>query len=162
MATYVTKTINSYKVTAKVINLDTMEVSSKSAIFGKEPTAKQLENTFTKDGFKFIVTESTEKIEDYRRIPTATFMQFAHKLQPGESKMNLVTRTISTYKTKVICYNLETNQLETVTMNCEVTDVKKCDLVGKVAVKVESVEKTDTLYAVDIDTFIKYSEHIEK
>ena len=162
MANYVTKNVKAYKVNALVFDMNANSLTTNSYTFNKKPTDKQCEKVFTSDEFKFIKVDSLTEIENLRRVETEKFMQYAHKVQTGENRANLITRTITTCTTNVLTYNLKTDKLETMILPFEVTNVKKCDLIDRVVIKVLSYNKSETLYGMDIESFVNISEEFER
>ena len=163
MAQYVTKNLTATRGTILVYDMDENKLDTLLITLNGKASDKDFEKYLKESNhYKFIKVESATEVDDLRRVETEKFMAYAHKLQPSDKRANMVTRTISEYKTDVLCYNLETDQLETLTMNFEVTNVRKCDLAHHVAIKVTKVTKTDILYGMSIECFDSISESFER
>lgn len=158
---YITKTVTYTEISALVFNLDSNSLETRKAVFNGNPTDKVIEKAFQADNVKFIKVDSKSTIEELRRISEDDFTRYARKLTADDSRQNMVTRTISSYSTTVLVYDLETDELETRLFSGKV-DVKKMSLVNAVPVKVVSETKTDILYGISLDTFISLSEVFER
>lgn len=158
---YITKTVTATEISALVFNLDTNYLESRKQVFNGNPSDKQIEKAFQADNVKFIKVDCRNTIEELRRISEGVFTRYARKLNADDSRQNMVTRTISDYKTTVLVYNLETDTLENRLFTGKV-DVKKINLVNAVPIKVISEIKSDILYGISLDTFISLSEVFER
>lgn len=158
---YITKTVTATEISALVFNLDTNYLESRKQVFNGNPSDKQIEKAFQADNVKFIKVDCRNTIEELRRISEGVFTRYARKLNADDSRQNMVTRTISDYKTTVLVYNLETDTLENRLFTGKV-DVKKMNLVNAVPIKVISEIKSDILYGISLDTFISLSEVFER
>lgn len=158
---YITKTVTATEISALVFNLDSNSLESRKQVFNGNPSDKQIEKAFQADDVKFIKVDSRNTIEELRRISEDVFTRYARKLSADDSRQNMVTRTISDYKTTVLVYNLETDTLENRLFTGKV-DVKKMNLVNAVPIKVISEIKSDILYGISLDTFISLSEVFER
>lgn len=158
---YITKTVTATEISALVFNLENNSLETRKHTFNGNPMDKAIEKAFQADGVKFIKVDSVNKIEELRRISEQDFTRYARKLTPDDSRQNMVTRTISEYKTLVLVYDLESDALENRLFTGKV-DVKKMNLVNAVPIKVISETKTDILYGISLDTFIALSEVFER
>ena len=158
---YITKTVAATEISALVFNLENNSLETRKAMFNGNPTDKAIEKAFQADNVKFIKVDGKNTIEELRRIPEDDFTRYARKLTSDDSRQNMVTRTISEYKTTVLVYNLDTDTLENRLFTGKV-DVKKMSLVNAVPIKVISEIKTDILYGISLDTFVSLSEVFER
>lgn len=158
---YITKTVTATEISALVFNLESNSLETRKQVFNGNPTEKAIEKAFQADGVKFLKVDTVNKIEELRRISEQDFTRYARKLTTEDSRQNMVTRTISSYSTNVLVYNLETDELETRIFSGKV-DIKKMSLVNAVPVKIISEIKTDILYGISLDTFISLSEVFER
>lgn len=158
---YITKTVTATEISALVFNLENNALETRKAVFNGNPTDKAIEKAFQADNVKFIKVDSKNTIEELRRISEQDFTRYARKLTSDDSRQNMVTRTISEYKTTVLVYNLDTDTLENRLFTGKV-DVKKVSLVNAVPIKVINETKTDILYGISLDTFVSLSEVFER
>lgn len=158
---YITKTVIATEISALVFNLDNNSLETRKQVFNGNPTEKAIEKAFQADNVKFLKVDARNTIEELRRISEQDFTRYARKLTADDSRQNMVTRTISDYKTCVLVYNLETDTLENRLFSGKI-DVKKMNLVNAVPIKVISETKTDILYGISLDTFISLSEVFER
>lgn len=158
---YVTKTVTAHEITALVFNNDTNELEHLAMVFSGNPTEKQIEKGFSSESVKYLKQLSDNKIDELRRMTEETFTAYSHKLTANDKRQNMVTRTITEYSTVVLCYNLETDELENRMFPCKV-DIKKMDLISAVPIKVVTENKKDILYGMSMDMFIALSEKFER
>ena len=158
---YITKTVTATEISALVFNLENNSLETRKAVFNGNPNDKAIEKAFQADNVKFIKVDSKNTIEELRRISEQDFTRYARKLTADDSRQNMVTRTISDYKTTVLVYDLGTDTLENRLFNGKV-DIKKMNLVNAVPIKVISETKTDILYGISLDTFISLSKVFER
>lgn len=158
MSKYVTKNVVSTSAQVKVFNLNTKEIDSLTMVFNGKFNEKTVEKAVKNMGHKYIKTMEHHDIDSKRKVLTETFMKYAHKLTADDSKANLVTRTITTTKSIVKCYNLETDEVEEREFPVNVNNVDKLELAGYVPLEVVKRIETQTLYGLSLSTFINISE----
>lgn len=158
---YITKTVTATEISALVFNLESNSLETRKYTFNGNPTDKVIEKAFQADNVKFLKVDSRNTVEELRRISEQDFTRYARKLTADDSRQNMVTRTISDYKTTVLVYDLESDKLEERLFTGKV-DVKKMNLVNAVPIKVLTETKTDILYGISLDTFISLSEVFER
>lgn len=163
MAKYVTKTIVATKGNVLGFNLENNTLENRTRTISGKASDKDFEKAFKNDdAFKFIKVDSTETVETLRRMEDTTFTAYAREIKPGESRTNLVTRTMYEYKTTVLCYNLLTDSLEEKVLPWEIKDVRKVELIDYVCIKTLDVKTIEHLYGMTIDCFIAHSEEFER
>ncbi len=161
---YISKTITATHYVGKFYdnNTDSM-VNLEFTMAGKFNETAHKKFVKGNDQYTALKIVSHEAIEDTRRIPADTFMEYAHKVTPDNPKKpDDVTRTISTYISTVKVYDNNTDEIRLETYPVKVDNPKqiKSDIVT--ALKVVSVKETQTLYAMPLETFMKYSESFER
>lgn len=163
MAKYVTKTIVATRGSVLGFNLEANELEYRTVVISGKALDKDFEKCYkNSDTFKFIKVDGTQTIETLRRMEDTTFTAYAKEIKPGESRANLVTRTMYEYKTTVLCYNLLTDSLEEKILPWEIKDVRKVELIDYVCIKTLDVKTIEHLYGMTIDTFIAHSEEFER
>ena len=159
----ITKTINQTTYYSKVYRINDDEVDTIPITlpgkFNETAPGKYFKNS---DEYRFLKLTTYVEASQTRSVPVMRFMDYARKITPADPrKPDDVTRTIKFYKTAVKVYDLKTDEIRIEVIPAKVDDVKKIKSDFYTALKVVSVDYTEDVFAVPLDTFVKISTPVD-